>query len=421
MKRIILLFSLLISLTAIAQPPVRMPLHLLQTLEVDKSTTLNDTLYFPDGSWMLKAVEPVSLAAYWDSTKVKSYIPELHVSDSLRAYWDSTKVKTYVDENSQKLNGITDGSVLVKKGDSISYDGGIRYSGDTLTINTYNGMLIGRPDIPRTRFLHFKPNIANVSIGSPPWYISTTDGTIFNQYVQFKQGPDGYTKALLAVGVTRTTGIGGDNEDLSLIRMGVEGARLTDTAMLFFKPLYVNGEPAGAGASFLQRINQTITPVNAGDTIQMPVVKIDSLAHDGTKEVAVGVDADGTVSKRNTKDLSEINVSNWSVTNMTSVKSEYQYQFGTRDTVATSATLTLTLVLKNSFTVTGTDNIETISSSLPENTEITLHFTGDAAATGLVDNTGNLKLNGNFLYTTDDIVKLIKIGGNWHEISRSAN
>ena len=71
--------------------------------------------------------------------------------------------------------------------------------------------------------------------------------------------------------------------------------------------------------------------------------------------------------------------------------------------------------------ITGTANIDSIqTTNIPNFAIIYIEFTGTAATTGIVDG-NNLKLEGNFVYTPDDMMVLQRRGIYFHEISRSIN
>jgi hypothetical protein len=70
--------------------------------------------------------------------------------------------------------------------------------------------------------------------------------------------------------------------------------------------------------------------------------------------------------------------------------------------------------------VDGTANITAITGVRPGSI-IILNFTGTASGTGLTDG-GNLKLNGNFVYTPDDTITLLTQDGTvFYEVTRSVN
>lgn len=84
--------------------------------------------------------------------------------------------------------------------------------------------------------------------------------------------------------------------------------------------------------------------------------------------------------------------------------------------VASAATIVPT---GNSFRITGTTNIDTISSTgIWAGTELTLIFDGVLTVN---DGTGNLKLAGNFTTSADDVLRVYWDGTNWLEVSRSVN
>lgn len=69
------------------------------------------------------------------------------------------------------------------------------------------------------------------------------------------------------------------------------------------------------------------------------------------------------------------------------------------------------------FSVVGATNITSIDPAGWDGQEVTLVFTTAITVT----DGSNLKLNGNFVTTADDVLKLVCSGANWYEISRSAN
>jgi hypothetical protein len=83
--------------------------------------------------------------------------------------------------------------------------------------------------------------------------------------------------------------------------------------------------------------------------------------------------------------------------------------------VASAATVTLPVVGRY-FDVTGTTSITSVTASWPGRV-VTLQFDGALTFT----DGSNLRLNGNYVTTTDDTITLISDGTNWHETSRSAN
>jgi hypothetical protein len=85
--------------------------------------------------------------------------------------------------------------------------------------------------------------------------------------------------------------------------------------------------------------------------------------------------------------------------------------------VASAATITLPALI-DFITVTGTVGITSITASYPGRV-VTLQFSN--ASPGQVTDGSNLKLNGNFVPTTDDTLTLVCDGTNWVEIARSAN
>jgi hypothetical protein len=83
--------------------------------------------------------------------------------------------------------------------------------------------------------------------------------------------------------------------------------------------------------------------------------------------------------------------------------------------VASAATIAPT---GNLFHVTGTTNITSVSGTgIVAGTEITIIFDGILTFT----DGSNLKLNGNFVTSADDVIKLAWDGTNWYEVCRSTN
>lgn len=85
--------------------------------------------------------------------------------------------------------------------------------------------------------------------------------------------------------------------------------------------------------------------------------------------------------------------------------------------VGNAAALTLPRGTSTVFQVVGTTNITSIAAANWAGLEVTLIFQGVLTVT----DGSNLKLNGNFVTTADDVLKLACDGTNWFEISRSAN
>lgn len=82
---------------------------------------------------------------------------------------------------------------------------------------------------------------------------------------------------------------------------------------------------------------------------------------------------------------------------------------------------TITLGSGNSFTITGTADITSITATTEDTGRVVwLLFTGTAATNGVVDGS-NLKLSANLLYTPDDTLSLLCDGTNWYEVGRSVN
>ncbi len=91
-------------------------------------------------------------------------------------------------------------------------------------------------------------------------------------------------------------------------------------------------------------------------------------------------------------------------------------------TVASAATLTLGEA--GLVTITGTTTIDSFdtASTLPDGASADLLFTGTAAATGLDDDkTKGLALAGDFAFSPDDVVRVVRSGNVLYEVSRSAN
>lgn len=90
------------------------------------------------------------------------------------------------------------------------------------------------------------------------------------------------------------------------------------------------------------------------------------------------------------------------------------------DTIASAATLVLTN--HNNFVITGGADIDSIDQSctFPNWAIAYIEFTGTAGFAGVVDGK-NLKLNGDFTYSADDMIMLQRRGNIFYEISRSAN
>lgn len=90
------------------------------------------------------------------------------------------------------------------------------------------------------------------------------------------------------------------------------------------------------------------------------------------------------------------------------------------DTVASAATITLGNY--NNFVITGTTNMDSIDTAgtFPNWGIAYIQFTGIASANGLTDGK-NLKLEGNFIHSADDMIVLQRRGDIFYEISRSAN
>jgi len=86
-----------------------------------------------------------------------------------------------------------------------------------------------------------------------------------------------------------------------------------------------------------------------------------------------------------------------------------------------ASTAALALGSGNVFTITGTADITSITTSASDTGRfITLVFSGTAAGTGATDGS-NLKLASNFIYSPDDSLTLVSDGTNWYEIARAVN
>ena len=84
--------------------------------------------------------------------------------------------------------------------------------------------------------------------------------------------------------------------------------------------------------------------------------------------------------------------------------------------IASASTITISNE-SSVISISGTADITNINggSNLQE---VTLIFTGNAATNGVVDG-GNLRLAGNFVYTPNSSLKLVKFATNWIETSRT--
>lgn len=87
---------------------------------------------------------------------------------------------------------------------------------------------------------------------------------------------------------------------------------------------------------------------------------------------------------------------------------------------ATASASTITLYGDGYHGISGTDDISNIT-ILPAGNHVILYFVGTAAAGGLLDGAGNLRLAGNFAYTPNATIHLVSNGTNWLEVSRSTN
>ena len=207
------------------------------------------------------------------------------------------------------------------------------------------------------------------------------------------------------------------------IRLAIKNLSFTETDPIWLSQktgYYTKSETNTlAHDSISKYFKYSTAGLRAQKSISVSDISIDSLKHVDPFINAVGTDQQGRLKTVATTDIADITFSNLIVTNFTTNKIAYQYAYPEGQSIASASTITLGLY--NFYTITGVVNIETITSSLPEFSELTLFFTGNANATGMIENTGNLRLNGNFLYTADDVMKLVKIGSNWYEVSRSAN
>jgi hypothetical protein len=90
------------------------------------------------------------------------------------------------------------------------------------------------------------------------------------------------------------------------------------------------------------------------------------------------------------------------------------------NTIASAGTITLDGY--NHYIVTGTIDIDSIdvASNIPTGTVVHLIFTGTAASNGVVDG-ANLKIEGNFAYSPNDVLTLIREEDVFYQISRSPN
>lgn len=88
------------------------------------------------------------------------------------------------------------------------------------------------------------------------------------------------------------------------------------------------------------------------------------------------------------------------------------------NTIPSASTISITSEVKV-VQISGTADISNITGG-SNSQEITLVFSGNAAANGVI-NGGNLRLAGNFPYTINSTLKLLKLGSNWLEVSRSLN
>jgi len=84
--------------------------------------------------------------------------------------------------------------------------------------------------------------------------------------------------------------------------------------------------------------------------------------------------------------------------------------------IASAATITLKDYGKY-FNITGTTNIDTITSSW-DNRVVVLKFAGILT---VGDDTGNIALSGSFTTSANDTLTLVNVGTWWMEVSRSAN
>jgi hypothetical protein len=84
--------------------------------------------------------------------------------------------------------------------------------------------------------------------------------------------------------------------------------------------------------------------------------------------------------------------------------------------VASAATIALPLSA-SVVTITGTNNITTITASSHKEHVVVLKFAGALTVT----KGSNLKLTDDFFTTADDTLALVCDGSTWHEIGRSFN
>jgi Head domain of trimeric autotransporter adhesin len=92
--------------------------------------------------------------------------------------------------------------------------------------------------------------------------------------------------------------------------------------------------------------------------------------------------------------------------------------FALRSSGALVATIAAADITKSYIRYSGTTTFNTIVAGLQQGQILIIEFTANVTVT---DNTGNLRLNGNFIATVDDTLQLIWNGSNWIELQRSAN
>jgi len=102
----------------------------------------------------------------------------------------------------------------------------------------------------------------------------------------------------------------------------------------------------------------------------------------------------------------------------TGTRTKFNRGHGAGADIASAATIVIPK-FGETFTVTGTADITTITAgNSNKGRTITLLFSGTAATNGVVDGS-NIKLVGNFAYSPDDTLTLYSNGTNWYEISRT--
>jgi len=90
------------------------------------------------------------------------------------------------------------------------------------------------------------------------------------------------------------------------------------------------------------------------------------------------------------------------------------------DTIASSSTIALGDA--NNVVITGSSQIDSISvlSGTREFQIVTIEFTGDGSASGMVDGE-NIRLSSTYFYIPNDFIQLQRRGSYFYEVSRSAN